>query len=144
MTMQMKDGPNLGDLFYDHFVGFLGNPSSRSVFQQDAKSVPVQVLEFDGVFSGCKTFCSFGASAYATVLGENAEVVLPCDRGWNYCGELLANSLFYLIQHRMKIGTGIAISGLGKVAPVFAETFQKTALYLTEPIGFPEGFSVVK
>ena len=139
----MTNNLNWGEAFYDHLLKYLGNPVKRAVFRQSEAEPLIQVLEFDNVFPRCKVFCSFGASNYSDVLGVPAEVILPCDNGWEVAGGLLANALFYMMQHRMALGAGVAV-GLGPIASEFARKFGKTAIYFTSPFGLPAEFSIVR
>jgi antitoxin YqcF len=139
----MSSNENWGELFYDHFQRYLGNPMARKIYRQDGATPKIQILEFDNVFPGCKVFASFGASNYSETLGVRAEVVLPCDEGWSSVGGLLANVLFYLVQDRIELGIGVGIK-FGSIAPDFVERFGKTAIYFTNPFGLPPEFSAVK
>ncbi|HEY2953411.1 MAG TPA: suppressor of fused domain protein, partial [Verrucomicrobiae bacterium] len=127
---------NWGDAFYDHMLRYLGSPVSRKIFRQNETSPFIQVLKFDNAFPGCKVFCSLGASNYSEVLGRPSEVILPCDNGWDAAEDLLANSLFFLVQERMELGSGVAIK-LDRLAAGFAGRFAKTAIYFTDPFGLP-------
>lgn len=132
-----------GECYFDHFVKFFGNPSGRMVFEQDAASPSIQVLSFDNVFQGCRVFATLGLSHYADELGCLGEVVAPADGGWNEIPTVLANALFHMVQHRMRIARGVAVGGVGRIRPRFAMSSQKTALYLTSPFGMPTGFEDV-
>ena len=54
-----------------------------------------------------------------------------------------ANALFFLVEHRMKLGRGVAIAS-DDIEPDFAKKFGKTAIYFTNPFGLPSEFSIVK
>jgi len=139
----VSQNKNWGEAFYDHMLRYLGNPVSREIFRQDALHPHIQVLKFDNVFPDCKVFCSLGASNYYEILGGPAEVILPCDNGWDAIGGLLANSLFYLVQNRMELGRGVGIS-LERIAMDFAQRFGKAAIYFSNPFGLPSDFNIVK
>ncbi len=138
----MKISANWGEAFHDHFVKYLGAPIGHRLFGQEDAGPIIQILEFDKVFPECRVFCSFGASAYSSVLGIPAEVILPCDEGWDAASALLANSVFYLIKSGMKLGSGVALR-IELIAPRLAERFGKSAIYFTNPFGLPSDFSVV-
>ena len=133
---------NWGKAFYENMVHYLGNPVARETFQQNQADPLIQVLTFEKVFPECKVFCSLGASHYPAVLGGPAEVILPCDDGWDVAEGLLANCIFFLVQNRMALGRGVAIA-VNRIAPGFAERFEKVAIYFTNPFGLPQEFSIV-
>src|SRR5215471_10220405 len=139
----MTENRDLGAAFYDHLTQYLGSPVDRQVFQSNEAEPPIQVLQFDKVFPKCKVFCSFGTSHYTHILGGAAEVILPCDDGWDAAGGLLANALFFLVRERMQLGRGVAVKFAG-VDPEFSKQFGKTAIYFTDPFGLPPGFNFVK
>jgi antitoxin YqcF len=133
-----------GECYYDHFTQFLGSPVDREIFRQDDSSPSLQVLAYDGVFKDCRVFCSLGLTHYSTNLNRIAEISLPVDDAWEDIPYLLANALFFMIQKNISVGWGISISGIEHISPQFTATFEKTAIYLTRPFGFPDGFSKVR
>src|SRR5437773_304365 len=110
---------NWGEVYFDHFGRFLGKPVAREVFAQDVRQPRIQVLGYDGIFGGCRAFCSLGLSRYAEDVGRVAEVLVPVDEAWDSVPYLVANALFAIVQNRsMGIGRGVAI-GLRGISPEF-------------------------
>ncbi len=143
MTREEKANPNWGECYLDHFEKYLGQPVGRAVFEQNSTTPRIQIFSFDGILGGCRAFCSFGLSRYASLVGEIAEVFMPVDDGWDQTPILLADTLFYIVQHNMRMGWGISI-GFGSTNPEFSSRFNKTAIYITTPFGVPESFSGVR
>lgn len=133
-----------GSTFYDHFVKYFGEPSSRGVFRQDQETQSIQVLHFKNVFEGCTVFASLGLSKYSSILGTVAEVCLVTDCASEECESLLANTLFYLVENRINMGRGISISGISKINKEFSKLYNKNAIYFTMPYALPEGFESIK
>lgn len=132
-----------GACYFDHFVRFLGPPAGRTVFEQNSASPSIQILSFDNVFADCRVFATLGLSHYSAELGNVGEVFAPVDNCWNDLPAVLANALFYMVQHNLRLGSGIAIEGIRSIHPQFALKSQKAALYLTNPFGMPIGFETV-
>jgi hypothetical protein len=135
---------NWGERYFDHYERFFNDLADRSVFEQDPYSPSIQVLSYDRVFPGCRVFASLGLSHDAEELGQVGEVMVPVDDGWADVPTLLANALFYMIQHRMPLGWGMAIDGIQNICRRFVRSHNKQALYLTNPFGLPEGFAEVE
>lgn len=139
----MSLSPQWGECYLDHFESYLGTPIRQNVFELGANGAKIQVIEFDNVFGGCRAFCSFGLSRFATEIGQIAEVFMPVDEGWNSTPLILANVLSYMILHNIKIGWGRSIS-FADLHPDFVEDFKKTAIYFAIPFGVPDGFEQVE
>jgi hypothetical protein len=133
-----------GQYYFDHYEKHLRNLTGQSVFRQDDQSPSIQVLWYDKVFSGCRVFATLGLSHYSNSLGKVAEILVSVDSGWTDIPYLVANVLFYIVQHQMKLGWGMGVSGLGTINPDFAKMYNKEALYITNPSAFPEVLSHVR
>jgi hypothetical protein len=57
---------------------------------------------------------------------------------------IVANSLFFVVQNRIRLGSRFAVGGIDNLAPKFAAQLEKSALYFTLPAGFTQGFEVVE
>jgi hypothetical protein len=129
-----------GDLYYDHFEEFFGHPMNRRIFKQGEHQSAIQILEYDGVFKGCRVLCSLGLSHYIEEVGGIYEVYLPVDDGWDSAPTILANTLFACIQQSLPLGRGACMGGIENVSPDFARAFEKAAIYFTYPYGLPPAF----
>jgi len=135
---------NWGERYYDHFTKFLGPVRSRAVYRQSIDSPDVQILEYDNVFDGCRVFTSFGLSHYSDQIGQICEVMVPVDSGWENVSNILANTLFYMIQQDICMSRSAAVSGVDAICHEFAQKYGKHALYFTDPFGLPEEFRRVQ
>jgi len=134
-----------GSCYLDHFEKYLKKPQTRNTFDPHSEhDHSIQVLGYDGVFSGCRVFASLGLSHYPDSVGQVCEVVLPIDGGWDDAPKALANVLFYCVQQEMRVQPGLAVSGISRVFPQFAAAFGKEAMYFAQPYPFPKGFEDVR
>lgn len=134
---------NWGEIFYDHFTKFFGDPTGREVFQAGERKSSIQVLHYGSVFPECRVFCSLGMTHYSMALGEIAEVSLVSDDAFDKCGWIFSNSLFYLVRQKIRIGRGVSVGGILNIDDKFAKEFDKHAIYFTRPYSFPEGYEEV-
>jgi hypothetical protein len=134
---------NWGESYYQHFEKFFGEPTTRFVFSQEFNAPSIQILGYENVFSKCRVFCSLGLSHYVGFVQSVGEIFVPCDAAWDLVPEVVANAVFYLVNEKMPLGWGIAISGIRSISPEFAELTGKEAMYFTNPFGLPPEFSVV-
>jgi antitoxin YqcF len=135
---------NWGDCYYDHFERYFGKPTDRQVFERDKESPSIQILAYEGVFKSCVVFCSLGLSHYSNEIGRISEVYLVVDDAFHVIPNLLANTLFYMVNEQKKIGWGLSIRGMENLQPEFSARYQKSALYFTNPFGLPAEFGQVQ
>ena len=134
-----------GSCFYDHFVRYLGEPINRTVFKQDENSPKpwMQIAEYNEVFNGCKAYCTFGLSNYSSKIDEVAEVFMPIDDGCDEIPSILVATLSHLIRHKLPIGRGQVVD-FAQIFSDFVTTFDKSAIYFSDPFGISKGFEEVK
>ncbi|MEC2077030.1 suppressor of fused domain protein [Metabacillus fastidiosus] len=135
---------NYGELYYDHYSRFLGEPIDREVFKNNEEMPSIQILKYENVFEECLVYNTFGFSKYEEIVGENIEVSMVVDGAFNSTGYIVANVLFYCIRNQMKAGRGIAISGIESIDRAFVQKYDKNAVYFTEPFAFSEEYSNVR
>jgi hypothetical protein len=138
---------NLWDrCYYQHFTSYLGKPFDREVYQSDDDSPPLQVVTYDQRYPGYRLYASLGLTAYADDIRQVAEVVVLADEGRKVLPFLFVNALFFVVRQRIPLASKFAIGGVDRLAPDFAERFDKAALYfmqVTPEDEFPEGFEKV-
>jgi Suppressor of fused protein (SUFU). len=134
---------NYGELYYDHYCKYLGEPIDREVYKNNDKIPSIQILKYENVFEKCLVYNTLGFSKYEDVVGVNVEVSMVVDGAFRHAGYILANSLFYCISKQMQFGRGIAISSIENIDKSFVEKYNKNSVYFTEPFGFPEEYSYV-
>jgi hypothetical protein len=132
------------DCYFEHFQKFFGQPVDGKTFKGFPDLPAIEVFAYDGVFRGCRVFCTNGLSDYRKALHQIAEVYLSADNAWETIPFLLCNTLFYIINQKMEFGWGISINGIEEINPEFAQKYKKAALYFTLPGGLPNGFEKVK
>lgn len=132
-----------GECYYDHYEKYFRTLAGREIFRDRPERPSIQVLFFDGVFDGCRVFCSLGLSHYAPEVSQVAEVFLGADDFWATLPTVLANALFFMVQRKMAIGRGVAIAGLEAIDAEFVRQSGKTAFYITTPFGLPKKFGKV-
>ncbi|WP_045519969.1 suppressor of fused domain protein [Neobacillus niacini] len=131
---------NFGELYYDHYNKFLGEPNDREVFINNEELPSIQVLIYENVFEECLVYNTLGFSKYEEIVGDNVEVSMVVDGAFNSAGYILANALFYCISNRIEVVRGVAISGIENIDRAFVQKYDKNAGYLTEPFAFPEEY----
>ena len=117
--------PPWGECYLDHFEKHLGQHVTHETFEQNAHTPIIQVFGYDNVFGGCRAFCSFGFSNYARLVGQIAEVFMPVDDGWDDTAFLLADTLFYIIQHASK-EAGVASWGKFRTDPEWVKAQKES------------------
>lgn len=114
--------------YQQHLERYLESAIRSQTFQQEAGTSTIEILMYDQLFTGCRTFCSLGLTHYRQEVENIAEVILATDDGWDDIPYIFANALFYIVQAKMKIGWGMVIGGIDTIAPHFARKFGKMAL----------------
>ncbi|PEZ09142.1 hypothetical protein CN326_03685 [Bacillus sp. AFS018417] len=135
---------NYGELYYDHYSKYLGDPIDREVFKNNEELPSIQILKYENVFEECLVFNTLGFSKYEEIVGDNVEISMVVDGAFNSTGYILANALFYCIGNGIEIGRGTAISGIESIDKSFVQKYNKSAVYFTEPFAFPEEYSDVR
>ncbi|URZ15091.1 suppressor of fused domain protein [Clostridium felsineum] len=134
---------NYGELYYDHYCKFLGEPIDRELYKNNKEMPSIQVLKYDNVFEKCLVYNTLGLSKYDEIVGNNVEISMVVDGGFNSAGYILANTIYYCIGNEIELGRGVAISGIESIDKRFAQKYDKRAVYLTDPFAFPEDYSYV-
>lgn len=135
---------NYGELYYDHYSKFLGEPIDREVFRSTEEMPSIQILKYEHVFEECLVYNSLGFCKYEDIVGANVEVSMVVDGAFRSTGFLLASTLFYCIDNKMPIGRGIAVRGIERLDKAFVQKYNKSAINFTEPYAFPEEYSIVR
>lgn len=126
---------------YDHYARFLGKPVARNVYRAAGIAGSIQVLQFDGVFSGCTTMATLGIGRMtAAYTGDFVEVVMVVDDVAEDAERCLINTLFGVVEHGFPISEGTSVGGpVGMQEAAIADT-GKVAFYFAEPMPFPSEF----
>lgn len=133
--------------YYEHFTSCFHKPFDREIYRHDADSPPLQVLTYDWAYPGYRLYASLGLTAYASEVKDVAEAIVLADAGGKQVPFLFVNALYFVIQQRIPLASKFAVGGIDRLAPQFAEQFDKTALYfsvVTPEDEFRPGFEKVE
>jgi len=120
--------PNPRDTFLRHFTAHLGKPFDVQVYRQE-DGPPLRLATFDQTFANYRVYGSLGLSERPEV--PAAEAVLLADDPGKDVPFIFINSLFFILQRKIPLQTGLVIGGVEMINPDFAEYFNKAALYYT-------------
>ncbi|CAK8585118.1 hypothetical protein [Priestia megaterium] len=70
---------NYGELYYDHYSKYLGEPIDREIYQNNEELPSIQILKYENVFDKCLVFNTLGLSNYKEVLRGNMEISMASD-----------------------------------------------------------------
>jgi hypothetical protein len=133
--------------YYEHFTSYLGKPFDRETYRQDADNPPLHIVTYDQRYAPrYRVYASIGLTAYENEVKDLAEVIVLADAGRKEVPYLLVNALFFITQQRITLASKFAVGGIDRLAPPFAQQFDKTALYftlVTPADEFGEGFERV-
>ncbi|MDG9669283.1 suppressor of fused domain protein [Hahella sp. CR1] len=135
---------NFGEAYYDHYEKYLGKPVDNFVFEDPSLGWKIQVLVYSNVFEGCVTFATVGLSHFSKELKECGELVCVVDRVEEEVPKIIFNTIKTIVLNKMELGWGIGIAGNDKVSARFVNATSKNCVYITDPLPFPEGFSVLQ
>ena len=71
------------------------------------------------------------------IIHKNCEIALVVDDCYDLSIDLLANVLFYIIDHAIPFDAGVHIGELQIISNKFVKKTKKNAIYFTEPTAFP-------
>lgn len=129
----MKNTVGVGEKIFDHYGKHFKMPVERKIFEGHDGGPSIQILVYDKVVKGCKLYASLGLTHYKGEVGGLSEIVIVVDDGFDFIPALMANSLFYIIENRMKIVDGLSIKGIKNISKEFYSQSLKDCFYFTEP-----------
>lgn len=132
---------DMGEEILNHYEKFLGIFGEYRVFKNSEDMPSIQLLQYDNVFNGCKTYVSFGMSKFSTIIKNTCESILIVDNDFQKASYIFANVLFYIIENNMSFGRGTYVTGIENIDKEFVLKHNKAAIYITETYMFPEAFS---
>jgi hypothetical protein len=134
---------DMGAKALDQLTRYLGgSPSRAEAFEAPGVASSIQILTFRNVFAGCTTLASLGYGRLSLApTGRFTEVVLCSTVATDDIAMLLARSLFAAATSDIVVEPGVSLGGLELMAPQFASSTQKSALYFTDPFPFPSEFA---
>lgn len=130
---------NIAEMLLSHYEEFLGNYSSGKLYKFK-EGASIQVLEYEKVFEGCKTYVSFGVSNFSGHIHNKCEIVLNVDNDFDRASCIFANVLMYLIENKVHFYKGSYIGGIAAFNEDFCAEHKKAGIYITEAYPFPKEF----
>ena len=74
---------------------------------------------------------------------ECGELVCVVDAVEEEVPKIIFNTIKTIVLNKMELGWGVGITGCDKVSARFVNVTSKDCVYITDPLPFPEGFSVL-
>lgn len=134
---------NMGEKIINHYEKYLGMFEERRVFEGSEDMPSIQLLQYDNIFKGCKTYASFGLSKFSDIINNTCESIMVVDDDYQKSSFIFANVLFYIIQHKLNFGRGTYVKGIENIDKEFVIKHDKHAVYFTETYVFPDEFSYI-
>lgn len=131
------------DRYLVHFTRYFGKPFDVQVYRRE-DGAPLRLATFDQRFKKYRIYACLGLSEEVATLHDRGEVILLADDLGKDIPLVFVNSLFFVLQRRIKLGSRFALGGLDNLNPDFADEFDKASLYFTLADGFGEGFERVE
>lgn len=127
--------------FLDHFTKYFGKPFDIEVYRS-ATGIPLRLATFDLRYQHFRVYASLGLAD--EVNEDLGEVILLSDDKSKDVPCLFINSLFFIAEREIPLGSRFAVAGVDTLRPEFAEHYDKVAIYYTLADGFDEGFGEVE
>lgn len=129
------------ECYQRHFARFLGKPFDVETYRSST-GVPLRIATHDLRYKKFRVYASLGMADEATQ--DVGEVVLLADDFGKDIPYLFVNSLFFILERDIPLGSRFAVGGVDLLKPDFAEYFDKVAIYYTMADGFDPGFEQVE
>lgn len=129
--------PRWADCYLRHFAQHLGKPFDVETYHGD-DGLPLRLATYDLRFKGYRVYASIGMAE--EVESDVGEVVLLADDFGKDVPELFVNSLFFILQNNIPLGSRFAVGGVDMLNPDFAEHFAKVAIYYRLADELADGF----
>jgi hypothetical protein len=123
-----------------HFTRFFGKPFDVASYRSST-DVPLRLATFDLRYRQFRVYASLGMAD--EVNKDIGEVILLSDDKGQDVPYLFINSLFFILDRDIPLGSRFAVAGVDSLKPDFAEYYDKVAIYYDLADGFDEGFTEV-
>jgi hypothetical protein len=132
------------ECYLSHFARYFDKPFDVQTYRED-DGAGLRLATFDrGPYPNYRMYASLGLADQVDRLKDRGELILLADDPGKDIPFLFLNSLFFILDKGVPLGSRFHIGGIEKLKPDFAEYFDKTAIYYTLADGFPPGFEVVQ
>jgi hypothetical protein len=130
--------------YYQHYAKFFGTPSATTEWASENEGPPLRILTFDNVIRGCRIFATVGLAQYQSNMQGPCELYVPVDEAWDAMPEIVGNLARFAVRNGLVIHRGQTIAGISNINFEFASTYDKEALYVTDPYELPGQLGVVQ
>ncbi len=127
--------------YYWHFAKYFGKPFDVQSYQS-ATGIPLKLATYDLRYRKFRVYASIGLAD--EVSKDVGEVILLSDDFGKDVPDLFVNSLFFILDKDIPLGSRFAVAGVDSLNPDFAEHYNKAAIYYDVADGFDEGFGRVE
>jgi hypothetical protein len=123
-----------------HFARHFGKPFDVEGYRS-ATGVPLRLATYDLRYKNFRVYASIGLAE--EVNEDIGEVILLSDDFGKDVPYIFVNSLFFILDKEIRLGSRFAVAGVDSLRPDFTEDYNKVAIYYDLADGFGEGFGQV-
>ncbi len=127
--------------YFQHFAHFFGKPFDIELYHS-ATGIPLRLATYDLRYRKFRVYASIGLAD--EVDQDVGEVILLSDDFSKDVPYLFVNSLFFILDKEIPLGSRFAVAGVDSLKPDFAEHYDKVAIYYNLADGFDKGFGKVE
>jgi len=127
--------------YLQHFAKFFGKPFDVELYRS-ATGIPLRLATYDLRYKKFRVYASIGLAD--EVNEDIGEVILLSDDFSKDVPLVFINSLFFILDKEIPLGSHFAVAGVDSLNPDFAEYHNKVAIYYNVADGFDEGFGQVQ
>lgn len=126
--------------YLEHFTHHFGKPFDVEYYQSPT-GIALRLATYDLRYQKFRVYASIGMAD--EVNQDVGEVILLSDDFSKDVPHVFINSLFFILDKDIPLGSGFAVAGVDSLAPDFAERYNKVAIYYQVADGFDEAFGEV-
>jgi hypothetical protein len=127
--------------FLRHYARYFGKPFDVEMYES-ATGIPLRLATYDLRYRKFRVYASIGMAEEAT--DGAGEVILLSDDFSKDVPYIFINSLFFILDKEIPLGSRFAVAGVDSLKPDFAEYYNKAAIYYSLADGFDKGFGKVE
>src|ERR1700685_1140362 len=119
--------------YLQHFAKFFGKPFDVELYRS-ATGIPLRLATYDLRYKRFRIYASIGLAD--EVNEDIGEVILLAEDFSKDVPYLFINSLFFILDKEIPLGSRFAVAGVDSLKPDFAEHYDKVAIYYSLADGF--------
>src|SRR5438552_169052 len=124
-----------------HFARHLGKPFDVESYRSPT-GIPLRLATYDLRFQGFRVYASIGLADEVTQ--DIGEVILFADDFGKDVPYLFVNSLLFILDQDIPLGSPFAVAGVDSLKPEFAEYYDKAAIFYDVAEELDPGFGEVQ